>query len=86
MTLTDIRLRVRQFLLKEVLPGEDPALLTNETPLVTGGILDSISTMKLATFLEQEFGIELDAHELSADYLNTVVEIEKLVQAKRAGR
>ena len=74
---------VREFILAEFLPGEDPALLTGATPLVTSGILDSIATMKLATFLEDQFRIELAAHELSPDYLNTVTDIVKLVESKR---
>ena len=40
--------------------------------------------MKLAAFLEEQFRIELAAHELSADYLNTVTDIVKLVESKRA--
>jgi aryl carrier-like protein len=43
---------VKDFILAEFLPGEDPSQLTDATPLVTSGILDSIATMKLATFLE----------------------------------
>ena len=83
MATVDIRTGVRQFLLDKVLPGEDPRLLTDETPLVTGGILDSITTMKLASFLEETFGIELQPHELSADYLNTVTSIVTLVLTKQ---
>ena len=76
---------VRDFILTEFLPGEDPGELTPATPLVTSGILDSIATMKLATFLEEQFQIELAAHEMSADYLNTVEDIVKLVESKRSG-
>jgi acyl carrier protein len=80
--MNNIRNTVRQFLLNEFLPGEDPQLLTDNTPLVTGGILDSIATMKLATFLEEQFGIALQAHEMSVDHLNTVADIVALVQSK----
>jgi acyl carrier protein len=76
---------VKDFILAEFLPGEDPSQLTDATPLVTSGILDSIATMKLATFLEDHFKIELAAHELSVDYLNTVADIVKLVESKRVG-
>ena len=33
--------------------GEDPSELTETTPLITGGILDSFATMKLVMFLEE---------------------------------
>jgi acyl carrier protein len=81
--MDSIRSIVRQFLLNEFLPGEDSELLTDTTPLVTGGILDSIATMKLAAFLEEQFGITLQAHEMSVDHLNTITNIVQLVQSKQ---
>jgi len=83
MSPNDIRTLVREFLLSRVLQGEDPGALADATPLVTSGILDSISTMKLASFLEEHFKIELSAHELSADHLNTVADIVRLVEMKQ---
>lgn len=79
------RQAVRDYLLTEFLYGEDADALKDDTPLITGGILDSISTLKLAGFVEQTFGIQLDAHELSADYLDSVESIVRTVESKRAG-
>jgi acyl carrier protein len=83
--MTNIEQTVKEFILAEFLPGEDPSQLTAATPLVTSGILDSIATMKLATFLEDHFKIELAAHDLSVDYLNTLADIAKLVESRRVG-
>ena len=74
---------VRDFILSEFLPGEDPAQLTNTTPLVTAGILDSIATLKLVDFLEKTFSISLAAHEADAEHLDTIERIARLVRAKR---
>lgn len=79
------RQAVRDYVLTEFLYGEDADALKDDTPLITGGILDSISTLKLVGFLEQTFGVQLDAHELSADYLDTVEVIARTVESKRAG-
>jgi acyl carrier protein len=81
--MNDIRESVRNFILNEFLPGEAPDLLTDATPLVTGGILDSIATLKLASYLESQFGIQLQAHEMSVDHLNTISDIVKLVRSKQ---
>jgi acyl carrier protein len=78
----DIRGSVREFILKEFLPGEDPNELTDATPLITGGILDSIATLKLVLFMEEKFGVTLEAHETDAEHLNTVSDIERLVRSK----
>ena len=74
---------IRDFLLREFLPGEDPDELTDRTPLITGGILDSISTLKLVTFLEDHFGIEIQAHEAGVEHLDTIEQIAALVASKR---
>jgi acyl carrier protein len=81
--LAGIREAVRAYILAEFLPGEDPEELRDDTPLITGGILDSIATLKLVAHLEEEYGIELQAHEADADHLNTVSDICELVQSKR---
>jgi acyl carrier protein len=77
-----IREVVRDFILKEFLPGEDPTALTDTTPLMTTGILDSLATLKLVTYLEERFDIHVEAHEADAENLNTVDDIVRLVASK----
>jgi acyl carrier protein len=81
--MNEIEQKIKDYILNEVLPGEDPALLTDSVQLVRGGILDSIATLKLAGFLEEEFHIKLEAHEMSADHLNTIPQIVALVESKQ---
>lgn len=78
----EIRSAVRDYLLTEFLPGEDPEALTDSTPLITGGILDSIASIKLVSYLEERFGVRFEAHEMSADYLGTVDLIVTTVERK----
>lgn len=77
-----IKADLKAYILKEFLPGENPDELTDSTPLVTGGILDSIATVKLAAYLEEHFRIELQAHEVTVEHLNTIADIANLVQSK----
>lgn len=81
---SQIRDAVKQFILGEFLPGEDPDELRDDTPLITGGILDSIATLKLVAFVEESYGIDLEAHEADADHLNTIADIGRLVESKLA--
>lgn len=74
---------VKAFILEEFLPGEDPALLTDTTPLVTGGILDSLATLKLVAFLQDQFHIEIEPHETSVEYMDRIADIAQLVESKR---
>jgi acyl carrier protein len=82
MEAPEIKQNVKQFLLTEFLEGEDPDALTDSTPLITGGILDSIATRKLVTFLEEHYKIELAAHEADPEHLDTLDDIAALVKSK----
>lgn len=76
---------VKAYILKEFLPGEKPETLTESTPLLTGGILDSIQTIKLVAFLEKNFKIQLEPTDIDEDRLNTILDITKLVGSKVDG-
>jgi acyl carrier protein len=73
---------VREYILEEFLAGESPDELTASTPLVTGGILNSLGTLKLVMFLEERYKIELQSHETDADHMNTICDIVSLVRSK----
>lgn len=74
---------VKQFILREFLPGEDADQLTESTQLISSGILDSLATLRLSTFLEQEFSIQMQAHELDEEHIGTLAAIEQLVKSKK---
>ena len=78
-----IKATVKNFILNEFLPGEDPAALTDTTALVTTGILDSIAVLKVVTFLENQFGIVIQPHEAVVENLNTLSDIERFVVSKK---
>jgi acyl carrier protein len=80
----DIQATVKSFILNEYLPGEDPAALTETTPLMTTGILDSIAVLKVVTFLEDQFHILIEPHEAVVENLNTLSDIGRLVISKEA--
>jgi acyl carrier protein len=81
-SMEEIKQSIKAYILEEFLPGENPAELTDSTPLITGGILDSLATIKLVVFLEGRFKIQIEAHETMADYLDTINDIAQLVSSK----
>lgn len=80
--MPEIKETVRQFILTSFLPGEDASNLTDDTELKESGILDSLSTLKLVSFLEDTFKVEFEANDLDAGNLASVASIEKLVRSK----
>ncbi len=83
MTPTDpIAETVKSYVLEEFLPGADPGDVTESTPLISGGVLDSLATVKLVAFLEERYKVTIDPHEASVDYLDTIPQIAALVRGK----
>ena len=76
--------KIRQFILSEFLPGESPSNLRDDTPLRTSGILDSVATLRLVSFIEEQFGIEVDAHEAGVENFDRIEDIAAFVERKRS--
>lgn len=81
-----IKESLRSFILAEYLPGESPANLTDQTPLRTSGILDSMATLGLVSFVEKTFGVTLDAHETGIENFDRIEDIAALVTRKKLGQ
>ena len=79
----DIQSTLKDYILKEFLPGENPAELTEATPLISGVILDSIGTLKLVSFIEERYDLSLAAHEADAEHLDSISAITKLILSKK---
>jgi len=79
----ETRQLVKDYILREFLAGENPDELKPETPLISGGILDSIATVKLVSFLESSFAIKVEPHEIDVENLNTLDLIARMVDSKR---
>ena len=85
MSVEEIRRTIREHIRREFLPDESPDALTDATPLISGGVLDSISTIKLVSYLEQHFKIEFEAHEVNQERLDTVSSIADTILSKQTG-
>lgn len=82
--MDEIRQAVSDYILATFLPGEDPAELTESTPLITGGVLDSIATLKLVVFIEDRFGVTVEAHEAGVENLDSVGRIATMIVSKKS--
>jgi acyl carrier protein len=75
---------IKTYILDEFLPGANASELTSTTPLISGGILDSLATVRLVAFLEEQYRITIEPHEASVDYLDTIDQIADLVKTKQS--
>ena len=82
--MENVKEEIRQYILSEFLPGEKASNLLDGTRLRTSGVLDSLATLKLVSFVEDRFGIEMEAHETGVDNFDSIEDIAAFVDRKRA--
>jgi len=82
--MSNIKEQVKNYILEEFCNEAETGAITNETPLLSSGIIDSISALQLVEFIEQTFNLQFQAHEVDQDNLNTLDKIEAFVISKVA--
>lgn len=73
---------IKNFIMAQFLPGEDPSELTDDTPLISGGILDSIATLQLVMFIEESYRVSFEPHEVDKENLDSLNLMVKLLKSK----
>lgn len=82
---TAMKDELRAYIVSEFLPGESVGNLKDDTPLRTSGVLDSMGLLRLVSFVEGQYGIELEAHETSIENFDTLDAITSLIERKTTG-
>ena len=82
----EIKTAVRQFIAENVMLGVHQTTIEDTTPLVTGGLIDSVGMIGLVAFLEARFKVEFVPREIDVHSLNTLDQIDELIRKKLAGQ
>lgn len=82
--MDDVKDVIRRFILTTYLPGEAAENLRDDTPLQTSGILDSLATVGLISFVQERFGVELDVYDTGVERFNRIEDIAASI-ARRLG-
>ncbi len=77
--MDDITKVVRDYIVREYLEEGDEREITETTPLISGGIVDSFSMVSLKRFLEKKYRIQIPDAEATPDAFDTVQSIVALV-------
>jgi acyl carrier protein len=79
----EVRNRIHEFILTKFLAGDEAVNLTDTTPLVSGGVIDSMNAMKVGLFLEKAFAVRIAPEELaSPENMETIEAMTRLVLSK----
>lgn len=80
--MSEIKETLRSYLLNELnLPLKSEELVDN-TPLLSSRLIDSISTLLLVEFIEKQFKIQFQPHEVNNDNLDSIEIIEAFVKER----
>jgi acyl carrier protein len=83
--VNNVKLRLREYILTNQLPGESPDTLRDSTPLQTSGILDSFAVLSLVDFVSREFAVELDVYDTGIDHFDSIEAIARTIARKQPG-
>lgn len=81
---SDIHSRLERFLLSELSAADRERIVADED-LLAAGLLDSLGVLQLTSFLEESFGISVDADDVVADNFRSIDSLIDLVLRKMAG-
>jgi len=70
---------VREYIVDEYIEEDDDVEVSDTTPLISSGIVDSFSMVSLKAFLEKKYGIKLPDEEATPEAFDTVDSIVALV-------
>ena len=70
---------VRDYVVREYLEEGDDREVTETTPLISGGIVDSFSMVSLKRFLEKKYNIQIPDADATPDAFDSVQSIVALV-------
>ena len=78
--MDEITQAVRDYIMREYLEEGDERTITETTPLISGGIVDSFYMVSLLRFLEKKYSIDIPDQCATPEAFDTVERIAGLVR------
>jgi acyl carrier protein len=74
--------KLRAFVMQRYLPQRQ-RVVSDDAPLISSGIVDSLGLVDLTTFIEEEYGVFLGPDEFGAGRADTLAQMLALVNQRR---
>jgi acyl carrier protein len=81
----ELKEQIRKFIEANLVVFEDEAEFTDGDNIFEMGFVNSLFAMKLVSYIEQEFAIEVDNEDLEISNFNSVDRIVGYIENKKAG-
>ncbi len=83
--MDDLSAVILGYVRREYVEEGDPRELTADTPLISGGIVDSFSMVSLKRFLEKTYDLKIPDELATPEAFDTVRRVSALVASLKAG-
>jgi len=84
--MNELKQVIRDYIVKEYLEEGDDRQITEDTLLITGGIVDSFSMVSLKRFLENKYKIQIPDDKATPEAFDSVNKITSLVETFVGGK
>ena len=78
--MSDIKDAILEYVKEEYLEEDDDQEVTYDTPLITGGIVDSFSMVSLKVFLETKYNVQIPDAKATPEAFDSVNNIITLLK------
>jgi acyl carrier protein len=76
--------QLKEYIATQIL-RQPNAIIKDDDPLITSGLVDSFHLVDLSLFIEAQFGVQIDDTELTADTFDTLDELVALIKSRQTG-
>jgi acyl carrier protein len=82
--MIDVRARIRDFVQNDLAASAGINSVRDDESLQETGIVDSLQILRLVTFLEESFEIQIQETEIVIENFHSIDSIDKFVSTKRS--
>ena len=75
--------KIIQYIQDELIEDEEELELTSDEDLLSSGLLDSLSVMRLITYVEKEFEVSVPPADMTIENFITVDALSEYIQSKK---
>lgn len=80
----ELEAQIQQFVAQNLLFSDQGYRFSNNVSFIQEGIIDSMGVMELATFVNTEFGIQVEPQDVTPDNFDSVNKLAEYVRRKLA--
>jgi len=82
--MNELNDRIKEFIIAEVNPELQLTHIEDDEPLIESGIIDSLGILKIMSFLDEAYGVDLSAGEIKLENFRDIRTICRLVQEQQS--